>query len=1275
MANYSSKVGLTTQLGQGDPKYYLGYQLVMDPNGEIGADGCHPGPEAISLTDPENPRTELDGRTSRTQRNRVTRSPRRVPTQASPRQTATQRDETSHLVQGRAMSWTNEACNELMELYFHYSKRIVGKSGVEREEKGVYKKIHQEWLNRHPQSKVGRTEGGVRTQINKLKRSDKYRSLEANRNIEACDNQSIEAEEAQVALEHGNGEEHERVYTKAEVPPEIKGIFLKKLMEAEIVPRRPGKKRFWITQQQTDQLDQLFQEHWVKQQPSWEWLSQLTWACSQVFTSPVSSMAGNQESCNERAERKRKEEKRIRRLLSWIHQEVSRQKAGKKATKRQKWICWRLRKELGSDTLPNLETKYAELALRLKRIAREQCALRQELRRKELNAQWKRDPSLATLGCKGKAPATVPDREAIHSFWTEILGVEGHYEINDPAFKRWREIIDDKEIVKENGWLKVSQSVVNHVLKKAKSFTAPGIDGIRNFWLKKIPSIRVALKELIEGTINGQIPVPQSLVEGRTTLVWKGKNPESPSEYRPIACLSTLYKACTGVVAAILTDHCRKYDILPEYQRAMKQNVWGTIDCILLDEAITKDAKLRQKSLSVAWIDFQKAYDRVPHKLIIEVLRLTRCPTRLVSFLESVMPKWVTTFYIRRATGETTMTEKVSYKRGLFQGDSLSPLVFCMISTPISIALETEGKAYEPLVGSPKTHLSFMDDLKIFAASQEALVHNLRIVCRVSNAIGAKLGIEKCAQAHIDRKGRRKTMNETNGIDGTVGPGCIPELGIGETYKYLGIEQEFGKRIEEMKGKIKANFLAKTDLIWRSQLNAKNKVHAYRSLGISCLRYSWIFNVWSDQEMYNLDCAVRKILRRHENHGHNGSLVIYHRPRSMGGRGIPSLQRERLISLLSTAAYLACSKAKVAREIWELYEALEEYAQRRKGQGIQSPVKKANEILKSLQLNEVIGFVRGGMKQGDDIFTDTRMATRRLRSTVTRVLLKRDEETFQLKVRHNEYRRRMLEARQRSGVDVIEWDWIRDGRISAEAESRIMAALDQSLRTAEFQARQARFEKNRGDSSLEISPKCRLCGEGTENVSHIISKCPNHQWSGMKSRHDEIMKVLRLAILSKAGIIEKISRRHKKPLPVENENVKVLWDTAVPSDCESRKPDMLVYLKQKREIWVIEGAVCLDWLLHERLTQKTQKYQELLTQLQSDNPGWEVKLLPIVIGVFGSYEKTTVTQLESSDLVSSEHIKELMVNLSRSAVLGTNMIICRHLAAPLKGKEERSGSA
>ena len=54
-------------------------------------------------------------------------------------------------------------------------------------------------------------------------------------------------------------------------------------------------------------------------------------------------------------------------------------------------------------------------------------------------------------------------------------------------------------------------------------------------------------------------------------------------------------------------------------------------------------------------------------------------------------------------------------KRGIFQGDSLLPLVFVLSLIPLSLILRKVKAAYEFSESKEKINLLFMDDLKLYS--------------------------------------------------------------------------------------------------------------------------------------------------------------------------------------------------------------------------------------------------------------------------------------------------------------------------------------------------------------------------------------------------------------------------------------------------------------------------------------------------------------------------------------------------------------------------------
>ena len=63
----------------------------------------------------------------------------------------------------------------------------------------------------------------------------------------------------------------------------------------------------------------------------------------------------------------------------------------------------------------------------------------------------------------------------------------------------------------------------------------------------------------------------------------------------------------------------------------------GTKDQLLIDKAVLKDCKKRHTNLSMACIDYRKAYDLVQHSWVIECMKMFRIAENLRTFFQKSM--------------------------------------------------------------------------------------------------------------------------------------------------------------------------------------------------------------------------------------------------------------------------------------------------------------------------------------------------------------------------------------------------------------------------------------------------------------------------------------------------------------------------------------------------------------------------------------------------------------------------------------------------------------
>ena len=79
-----------------------------------------------------------------------------------------------------------------------------------------------------------------------------------------------------------------------------------------------------------------------------------------------------------------------------------------------------------------------------------------------------------------------------------------------------------------------------------------------------------------------------------------------------------MWKLLTGVIADQISAHLDQEKLSPEKQKECWKGSSRTNDLLYIDTAVIKEVKSRKKNLAMAWRDYEKAYDMVPHSWIIE---------------------------------------------------------------------------------------------------------------------------------------------------------------------------------------------------------------------------------------------------------------------------------------------------------------------------------------------------------------------------------------------------------------------------------------------------------------------------------------------------------------------------------------------------------------------------------------------------------------------------------------------------------------------------------
>ena len=329
-----------------------------------------------------------------------------------------------------------------------------------------------------------------------------------------------------------------------------------------------------------------------------------------------------------------------------------------------------------------------------------------------------------------------PNAEESKQFWSNVWYNEKEHERNTEWLREFRA---QKGNMKRHD-INVTTEMIKEQVKKIPNWKSPGPDGVQGYWLKKLTALHEHIAKQMDNIISNRDCIPKWTTLGKTVLCQKDPSKgNAVDNYRPTSCLPLIWKLMTGTVAESIYNFLDVNDKLSVEQKGCTKESRGTKDQLLIDKTILRDCRKRHTSLGMAWIGYKKAYDMVPHSWILESLELEQVSDNILEFVKRSMANWQT-----ELTSCRESLAKVNIRRGILQGDSLSPLLFVICMIPLTHVLR-KAKARYTLGGGEKiNHLLFMDDLKLYGKSENEIKGLVSTVEVFSQDIGMEFGIKKC---------------------------------------------------------------------------------------------------------------------------------------------------------------------------------------------------------------------------------------------------------------------------------------------------------------------------------------------------------------------------------------------------------------------------------------------------------------------------------------------------------------------------------------------------
>ena len=177
----------------------------------------------------------------------------------------------------------------------------------------------------------------------------------------------------------------------------------------------------------------------------------------------------------------------------------------------------------------------------------------------------------------------------------------------------------------------------------------------------------------------------------------------------------------------------------------------------------------------------------VRHDWMIRVYRWMGIQEKVVKVLIKLMKGWKIRFEVTQ-NGKVETSRLLNILKGFLQGDSYTPVGFCLTEVPVSMLLEeTDGykMGQKDDERVKRTHSLFIDDLKTYQENQQKLEIANETIVKASMDTGACYGVKMCAEI-VFKKGK---MIKGEGLTVLEEKMKALDPNKNEIYTFLGCEQ------------------------------------------------------------------------------------------------------------------------------------------------------------------------------------------------------------------------------------------------------------------------------------------------------------------------------------------------------------------------------------------------------------------------------------------------------------------------------------------------------
>lgn len=244
------------------------------------------------------------------------------------------------------------------------------------------------------------------------------------------------------------------------------------------------------------------------------------------------------------------------------------------------------------------------------------------------------------------------------------------------------------------------------------------------------------------------------------------------SDFRTITVINHSMKLLLSIILSKIQPILEQQ--INPFQFGFRQGK-STIGAILTLKLLAEKYVEKDLNLYTAFIDFQKAFDRVPHNMLFDILQEYNIPVKIVSVLKNIYGQTKGIILWKKL-----LSKPIPIDIGVHQGDPLSPVLFIAFLNKIMRETNIKGIKISTCNVIYK-YIAYADDVAILAEDYKGLQNSLNSLTKVAKRYNMLININKTKVLVFRKKGRELIVPYPLKIDGK-------SIDFVDKFKYLGRE-------------------------------------------------------------------------------------------------------------------------------------------------------------------------------------------------------------------------------------------------------------------------------------------------------------------------------------------------------------------------------------------------------------------------------------------------------------------------------------------------------